>query len=267
MIKVDGLLKKYGRKTVIDHIDLHLENKTYALLGPNGAGKTTLLRCICGLIPINGGTIKGDNGLIGYLPQHFGAFKEMIVYDFLDYLCFLKKIDKKEREDEINRVLESVHLLDKSSDRCSTLSGGMIRRLGIAQSMLGNPDLIILDEPTTGLDIEERMHFKTIMSHSMNNTRIISTHIVEDIEGLADEILLLKDHKIELFNEDDFLKLTHNRVYEVPTSQVKENDFIISEYFNQNKQSISRIISDEDRGEPCEETLSDSYIYYFKGIK
>ena len=155
MFKVKHVNKNFGKRKVLDDICLELENGCYGLLGPNGAGKTTLLRCILKLYPLKEGEIC-TNKDIGYLPQKFGVFQELTVYDILYYFSTLKKVPKEERDGEIDRVLSLVNLEDRKKERMSRLSGGMLRRVGIAQAILGDPEVLFFDEPTAGLDPEER---------------------------------------------------------------------------------------------------------------
>lgn len=135
----------------------------YGLLGPNGSGKTTLLRMLAGVLQPTAGKIEIDRNSIGYLPQKFGCFPELTVKEQLEYFACLKKIPKKLHEEEIDRVLDIIHLSDRKKDACRKLSGGMVRRMGIAQALLGNPKILLLDEPTVGLDPEERNHFHSII--------------------------------------------------------------------------------------------------------
>lgn len=199
MIELNQVTKKFRQKKVLEQISLQLENGVYGLLGPNGAGKTTLLRCLLGLYPLNGGEIKMDIPYhkVGYLPQTFGLFRELTVYDMLYYFCGLKKIPKNKRQESIEEALEYVNLLESKKTQISKLSGGMQRRVGIAQAVLGNPPLIIFDEPTVGLDPEERKRFKDMLFQiKENKTILFSTHIVGDIEDVCDQIIIMKNGKV-----------------------------------------------------------------------
>lgn len=199
MVEIKNLSKKFRKKKVLNHLDLSLERGAYGMLGPNGAGKTTLLRCMLGLYPVCEGEISlgAPNWQIGYLPQNFGLFRELSVYDMLYYFCELKKIPKGEREEAIHQALTSVNLMDNTQTRISKLSGGMQRRVGIAQAILGNPPIIIFDEPTVGLDPEERKRFKELILKCKENSIILfSTHIVSDIEDVCDKIIIMNKGKI-----------------------------------------------------------------------
>lgn len=199
MIRIDKVTKKFKRWEAIRDFTCKLTAGCCGLLGPNGAGKTTLLRCVLGLYPVTSGNVELDNGIsIGYLPQKFGLFRELKVKDMMDYFAVAKKVPKGKRTDEIMRVLELVHLSDRADDRAGQLSGGMQRRLGIAQAVLGDPDVLLFDEPTTGLDPEERARFKDIIRQLDRDRKciVISTHIVEDVESVCDRVILMKEGKL-----------------------------------------------------------------------
>ncbi|MCI8793483.1 MAG: ATP-binding cassette domain-containing protein [Eubacterium sp.] len=199
MIEITNLSKKFRKKEVLREVCLSLESGAYGMLGPNGAGKTTLLRCMLGLYPVRKGEIKLNipNWQIGYLPQSFGLFRELSVYDMLYYFCELKKIPKTDREKAIFQALDSVNLVENKKTRISKLSGGMQRRVGIAQAILGKPPLIVFDEPTVGLDPEERKRFKDmVLKRKENSIILFSTHIVGDIEDVCDKIIIMNKGKI-----------------------------------------------------------------------
>lgn len=198
MLTIDHVYKKFGKREVLSDVCLQLEPGCYGLLGPNGAGKTTLLRMILNLYPVKKGAIHfGSAAAIGYLPQKFGAFRELKVSDILYYFAELKKLPKEKREDEIDRVLRLVNLSDRKQDRMSSLSGGMLRRVGIAQAILGDPDILIFDEPTAGLDPEERVRFKKLIRQIAGEKIIlISTHIVEDVESLCSRVIIMNRGRI-----------------------------------------------------------------------
>lgn len=198
MLTIDHVYKKFGKREVLSDVCLQLEPGCYGLLGPNGAGKTTLLRMILNLYPVKKGDIHfGSAAAIGYLPQKFGAFRELKVSDILYYFAELKKLPKEKQEDEIDRVLRLVNLSDRKQDRMSSLSGGMLRRVGIAQAILGDPDILIFDEPTAGLDPEERVRFKKLVRQIAGEKIIlISTHIVEDVESLCSRVIIMNRGRI-----------------------------------------------------------------------
>lgn len=207
IIKVEGINKKFSRKKALEDINIEISG-TYGLLGPNGAGKTTLMRIIATLLTPNSGSISYKNlnwsnhnkirQIIGYLPQHFSIYPTISVYKCLDHLAILKGIrDKRIREEVIETLLKETNLLDARDKKVNQLSGGMLRRVGIAQALLGNPEIVIIDEPTAGLDIEERVRFRNLLRKiGKHKIVIISTHIVEDLEYTCDNICVLKNSKV-----------------------------------------------------------------------
>lgn len=205
MIEIKDVSKRFRRKEVLKDVNCIIESGVYGLLGPNGAGKTTLIRCMMSLYKISSGEIlvngrnikKRREVKMGYLPQSFGLFKELNVYDSMKYFCNIKVIAKKDRTSEIERCLRIVNIENEMSKTGNKLSGGMIRRIGIAQALLGNPEYIFLDEPTAGLDPEERQRFKNIILNlDKNATVLISTHIVEDIETCCDKVIIMDQGQI-----------------------------------------------------------------------
>ena len=209
MLKVKNLTKGFRHKKIFEDLSFELDDGIYGFLGPNGAGKTTLIRCICGIYKLKEDVITyddmkvGSKGYIrelGYLPQHFGLFKDMKVRAALEYMAALKHIKANDMTAEIKRALECVNLYDRIDSKVGSLSGGMLRRVGIAQALLGDPKLLILDEPTAGLDPEERIRFKKIIAGiAKDKTVIISTHICSDIEALCDKVIVC-DHGHFLYN-------------------------------------------------------------------
>lgn len=203
MIRIRGLQKRFGKKRVLDGIDLTLKDRNAWLLGPNGSGKTTLFRIILGLIPSDGGSVraagKGRRPDMGYLPQHFGPFPHLTVEEQLQYFARLKeaKGDGIDWDAEVERALRLAHLEEERKKKCRALSGGMVRRLGIAQAIMGRPDLILLDEPTVGLDIEERLRLQEVLDEIRGQQPLlVATHILDDIQNPKDEIILFCNGKV-----------------------------------------------------------------------
>lgn len=223
-IVLKNITKKYKNKEVLSHLNFEFDNKIYAFIGHNGSGKSTLMRIITGLIePTQGEVIFYQNDKIidykkvkfGYLSQEFNAFKESTVYEQLEYFAIMKKINKKVYSNEIKKVLMEVNLWENKDVKCKNLSGGMIRRLGIAQTLLGSPDIIILDEPVVGLDPDERMRFMEIIkSIQLDIPIIFSTHIIDDISSLSPEIILFKNGQIK-FNgsSSQFIDSAKGKIY------------------------------------------------------
>ena len=208
MLELQNITKHYGTKQALDHISLTLENGIYALLGPNGAGKSTLMNIITGNLKPTSGMVlwNGKNAhdmgaayrsLLGYAPQKQGLYDTFTGIRFLSYMATLKGISKKEQKGEIQRVLDYVNLAEKAYRPIGTYSGGMKQRILVAQAILGDPHLVVLDEPTAGLDPKERVRIReNIRNISGNKIVLVSTHVVSDIESIANEIILLREGKI-----------------------------------------------------------------------
>lgn len=211
-VRFEHLSKKYRGKYALRDFSAVLDHGVYGLLGTNGAGKTTFINLFMGIIPGNGGkiTIDGEDittlgadffGKIGYLPQYPQFYKDFTVAEFMRYMYILKGLPKDLGEERMYALLETVNLTDAAEKKVGALSGGMRQRLGIAQAMLSDPGILILDEPTAGLDPRERIRFRNLISKfSENRIVILATHIVPDIEFIANKILLM--HQGELLKYD-----------------------------------------------------------------
>ena len=208
MLTVNGVSKQFGAFSVLKDIQLEFTNGVYGLLAPNGAGKTTLIKILTTLLHPTQGEIlyEGKNiitmgeayrELIGYLPQQFGYYKNDNPYQYLQYLAALKGISKQEAKERIPELLKLVALEDAVKKKMGKFSGGMIQRVGIAQAMLNDPKILILDEPTAGLDPKERVRFRNLLSDlARERIVILSTHIVSDVESIANEIIMIKDKQV-----------------------------------------------------------------------
>lgn len=207
-LSVHDITKKYSDKVAVNDVSLNIEKGITGLLGANGAGKTTLMRMIADIIKPDAGSITYDGvpitvldseyrNIFGYLPQEFGFYPEFTVIDYLDYMAALKGLTKADSKRKIDSLLEQMTLTDVRRKKIRKLSGGMRRRVGIAQALLNDPEILILDEPTAGLDPGERIKFRQLLSEfSQDRIVLISTHIVSDVEYIATRQAIMKDGKI-----------------------------------------------------------------------
>ena len=285
-LKTIELTKKFGSKTAVNHLNITLTNGVYGLLGANGAGKTTFMRLLCniqtptsGKIVLNDKNIVGLNekyrGLLGYLPQHFGYYPDFTALDFLLYVSALKGLNEKNAEKKSKELLEAVGLSAESKHKIKTFSGGMKQRLGIAQAMLGDPHILILDEPTAGLDPKERVRFRNLISaFAKNRIVILSTHIVSDVEFIAEEIIMMKSGQIVHFGKpQEITAEIDGQVWEcaVPSAYAETYaaKFNTSNFRNTDKnETILRIISEcppMENAVRVQPDLEDLYLFYFKG--
>ncbi len=282
-LSVDRLTKHYGRKIAVDCVSASLKPGVYGLLGANGAGKTTLMRMMCAILESTSGEVLLDGkeiismggdyrNVLGYLPQDFGYYPGYTAQEFLLYVSALKGIPKNIAKKRAAGLLDEVGLGDVANKRIKTFSGGMKQRVGIAQALLNNPEILILDEPTAGLDPKERVRFRNLLSdYAGDKIVILSTHIVSDIEAIADEILLMKKGKFVLQGSvPDLIKKAEGKVWELTVPQEGARKWqakgTVANLKHEGQQVVLRIISEHKPGEmavPCEATLEDLYLYYF----
>ena len=277
-----GVEKKFGDKIAVQRTDLHLESGIYGLLGENGAGKTTLMRMICGILNPTCGNIRCDNiviqqmgkeyrRLLGYLPQELGYSGEFSALRFLNYMAALKAIPADYAGTRIDELLELVGLKQVQKQKLKTYSGGMMKRIGIAQALLNDPEILVLDEPTAGLDPKERVRFRNMIS-SLGKNRIVllSTHIVPDVEYIADQIMIMHNGKIiKKGTEEQLISEAEQMVWKckVPEEKAAEysEKFIVSNMRNLDKDVELRIVS-EQKPTPdairAETVLEDIYLYF-----
>jgi ABC-type multidrug transport system ATPase subunit len=209
-VDVQGLTQRFGRTTVLDGLDLRIGTGVFGLLGPNGAGKTTLLRTLATIIRPKAGTLRllghdpardDERRLmrrrLGYLPQHLGYYPNFTVFEFVEYFALLKEMPSDQVRPAVAQAIARVGLEERGRSKLKTLSGGMLRRVGIAQSIVNEPDLLLLDEPTAGLDPEQRVAFRALLREiGEDSTVIVSTHLVEDVAAACSEVALLNGGRI-----------------------------------------------------------------------
>ena len=243
MLSVEHVTKQYGTFTALEDISLAFTSGVYGLLGPNGAGKTTLMKMLSTLLFPTKGQILWDGEdilalgaeyreLLGYLPQQFGYYPNYTPRQFLRYVAALQCIPKREAEERIGRLLELVGLGADGDRKLKKFSGGMIQRVGIASAMLNDPRLLILDEPTAGLDPRERVRFRNLI-HSLAEDRIVllSTHIVSDVETIAGQIVMFRDHRLYCCDTPaNICARFHGKICQVPAGTALGPDqFLLSE--------------------------------------
>lgn len=280
---LDNLTKKFGDFTAVDHINLTMGSGVYGLLGVNGAGKTTLMRMLCTLLkPTSGGVFcNGENifqmdgeyrKLLGYLPQDFGFYPEFSVQDYLLYVASIKGLRPAVARKRVKELIPQVGLAKAAHKKMKKLSGGMKRRAGIAQAMLNNPRILILDEPTAGLDPNERIRFRNLISElSEERLVLLSTHIVSDIEYIANEIWLMKDGTlVHKGTADEIINSMTETVWECFVDKSRVSDFMkrykISNMKSEPQGVLLRIISQErplPDAKRAEASLEDVFLYYF----
>ena len=283
-LQVKNISKSYGDKRVLRAVSFDLTPGVYGLLGANGSGKTTLFRILCALMKPDEGQVvfKGRNILeqaeayrmvLGFLPQEFRYYPDFTVKNFLLYIAALKGLKRKPAAKRCDDLLQLVGLADLKGKKIRKLSGGMKQRLGIAQSLLNDPQLLILDEPTVGLDPKERVKFRKLLSKiSKDKIIILSTHIVSDVEDLADEIFILKEGR--LLERGSAAELTagiSRQVWECTVSEAEadrlEEVFVVTNRRHEAGTVLLRIVSAEQpiaSARLVSPSLEDLYLYYFR---
>ncbi|GAA0745588.1 ABC transporter ATP-binding protein [Clostridium oceanicum] len=292
-ISIKNVSKTYDKKRVLKNINLEIENGMFGLLGHNGAGKSTLMKIITTLIlpdkgskiEICGQDIKENKmnirEIIGFLPQEFNIYPQMTAYEFLDYIALLNNInDKSDRDKLICSTLSKVNLLDHKSGKVGQFSGGMKRRLGIAQAIIKNPRILVVDEPTAGLDPEERIKFRTMLVElSEDRIVILSTHIVEDISASCEKLGLMFSGELKFVGTpDEFIKNTEGYIWEKTISNNKElidlkNKYSIISIRRTCGTSIVRFLAksqdvrDGSNIKSVYPNLEDAYLHFMQSMK
>ena len=285
-IVIKNLSKNYGKKEALKNVSVTIYSGMYGLLGRNGAGKTSLMRILAtlsvpssGEISINGISIKQISKIreiVGYLPQDFSFYRNMSVYDAMDYLGLISNIPDKIRKERIVSLLEQVNLKENMRTKIKALSGGMKQRLGIAQALLHNPQILIVDEPTAGLDPEERIRFRNLLSEfAEDRIVILSTHISSDVEASCENIGVLDNGEM-IWNgaTEELVKQAEGKVYLISAGK-KQDQFIKQDKFIKEKYTVLNIISSgsgtqyrvlsetspEEKHILQDPTLEDGYMY------
>ena len=289
-IEIKNLTKIYprGKKKALNGVNIEIGQGIFGLIGRNGAGKTTLMRIVATIMDATDGEIFFDGkelktnkdefrSSLGYLPQSTKLMPRMNIVEFLDYVCILKGIkNKAERKERIASAIETVGLVGEEKKRLGKYSGGMLRRAGIAQALIGDPKVLIIDEPTTGLDPEERLYFLNLLSKiAMERTIIFSTHITADIEHLCNNICVLEQGEVKYLGEKaEFINRINGKLYEHTGSQYEEEqlrkDTIVTSVAYVDGRPRVRYVAEAPLFEdsvPVAPTLEDSYIYALGGVK
>ena len=286
-LSLDRLTKQYGRKIAVDHVSAVLSPGVYGLLGTNGAGKTTLMRMICGILEPTSGEVflngtpilemgADYRNLLGYLPQDFGYYPNYTGREFLAYLSVLKGIPKKKVNRKITELLEMTGLSVEAKKKIKTYSGGMRQRLGIAQALLNDPKILILDEPTAGLDPKERVRFRNLITdYASDRIIFLSTHIVSDIEAAADRVFLMKQGRILCQGSvQELTEMASGKVWEmkVPARDAArwEKKMNVAGIRHEEGDVVLRIISERKPtvdSMRCRASLEDLYLSYFPSGK
>lgn len=282
-LSINNVTKQFKNKKAVNDISFSMQKGVYGLLGVNGAGKTTLMRMLCTLTMPDCGTITWDGKdifkmgaayrqILGYLPQDFGYYPYLTIKDYMMYIASIKGIRPAVAKKRIKILLKQVGLEGQEKQKMKTLSGGMVRRVGIAQAMLNDPKILILDEPTAGLDPNERIRFRNLISELAEERLVLlSTHIVSDVEFIANKILLMKEGQLCVEGtSEEVIASMDKKVYQfvVPREQVEHymRDYLIANVKTLGADAELRILSDHEpvKGEQIEEaTLEDAFLNYF----
>ena len=284
-ISLRNVSKQYKGKYALKDFTTELTEGVYGLLGANGAGKTTLINIFMGILGSDGGTILIDGqdaktlgkdflSKIGYMPQYPVFYRDFTVMDFLLYMCALKGIPAGKGKKRALELLDIVNLSEAKNKKIGALSGGMRQRVGIVQAMLGDPEILILDEPTAGLDPSERIRFRNLISKfAQGRTVLLATHIVSDVECIAKEIMILKEGSLITQGTTDTLEQNiYGKVWEVTVNGEDAarlgSQYYVSNMKQQGERFLVRIVSDmlpASDAVKVSPNLEDVFLYYFRG--
>lgn len=285
MLKVDSISKKFGKKEALHETSFTLNTGIVGLLGPNGAGKTTLLRILStyyapdrGSISLNQWDWRKDpervREIVGYLPQHIGGFPNLKAREYLEYMGVLRGLNSRQLSKEIPHILKEVNLEQHAEDLVKSFSGGMKQRLGIAQAILHQPALLLVDEPTAGLDPEERIRFRNLIKRlGRDRIVILSTHITEDVTMTCDQVLLMQGGMIEPYSSiEEVVSLAEGKVWElitdaITTEQIRANSSaLVTQYLQLDSNRIRlRFIAPEplySKATSASPTLEEGYMVW-----
>ena len=286
-LSLNCLTKFFGRKAAVDCVSARLGPGVYGLLGANGAGKTTLLRMLCAILEptcgeacYNGREVasmgEAYRDALGYLPQDFGVYPNYTAAEFLSYIAVLKGIPRERAGRRVQELLELMDLTPAAGKKLGTFSGGMRQRVGVAQALLNDPQILVLDEPTSGMDPKERVRLRNLLSeYAGDKIVILSTHIVSDVEAIADRVFVMNAGKFIMQGTvPELARAVEGKVWEltVPRGRARQwqERVMVANYRREGEQVVLRIVSDErpsDEAAPCESILDDAYLYYFGGAE
>ncbi|BCZ44736.1 ABC transporter ATP-binding protein [Clostridium gelidum] len=284
-LTLNNICKSFSGKKAVDNVNIEVSNGIWGLIGANGAGKTTLMNIICDVLKPDSGVIYFENqpvlklddeyrSILGYLPQNFGCDGTFTVKDYLEYMAELKGLPYAKAKKQINKLIEVLSLTEYTKRKVCQLSGGTLRRVGIAQALLNNPKILIFDEPTAGLDPGERIRFRQLISeYAKDKIVIISTHIVSDIENISTNNIIMRQGKIISVGNRE--KLISNLIGKIWTAHGSENEVnvllkqenIINIHYEDNNKLEVRYVSDSpifENAQSCVPTLEDVYLWEFK---
>lgn len=289
-IEIKNLTKIYsrGKKKALNSVNIEIPKGIFGLIGRNGAGKTTLMRIVATVMDATSGEVYFDGkelnankdefrSSLGYLPQSTKLMPRLNIVEFLDYVCIMKGIkDKAQRKEEIERAIETVGLVGEEKKRLKSYSGGMLRRAGIAQALIGSPKVLIIDEPTTGLDPEERLYFLNLLSKiAIDRTIIFSTHITADIEHLCNNICVLELGEVKYLGQkaefiDRIAEKTYLHIGEPGDEEMLRKNAVVTSIAYVDGKPQVRYVAEEaitSNSQSIKPSLEDAYIYALGGVK